>query len=781
MLRRNPGSSLVAVLALTLGIGANTAVFTVVNSVLLRSLPYPYADRLLLLSDRARDGRSGPVMRLSDRDYVEFRRRDRFFDALATFDANGVDMTGAGEPVHLLAGNVTADFMKVLGIRPVIGRTFTGDDERTSGDRTAVIGSSLWRERFGADPKVIGRKITLDGVDRTIIGVLPPEFAYPEGVRLWIPMEVRLDPHIAFLRPAVGRLKTGATRQQARAELESTLRPSRVAEVRPFQEFVVADVRAPLLIFAGAVGFVLLIGCANVANLLLIRMSSRRQEIAIRAAVGAGVWRLIRQLLSESALLSLIGGTMGLLLAMWGVPLLLTLAPEGTIPRASEIHLDGWALVFTFGVSLLTGILFGLAPASHVLWRPLRDSLAGSARIAGRTQVRLRSALMVSELVLALVLLAGAGVMVKSFLRMRAVDPGFRPDNVLTLVVSLPDSVYPTAAAKHDFEARLLDKLTALPGVTAAGAVDLRPMGEFMLNGNLVIDGGRPLPPNYLVDKPCVSPSYFRTMGIRLLAGRDFTARDDLAAPGVAIVSQSVARELWLGENPVGKRLSLEEPPTPKDWLTVVGVVEDVRQYGPTIEPGRGVYRPYTQTTGLTVNTEVTFAVRAASDPVPVASAMRRAVSDVDPTRPVKSLAAMQDRVSETIAPSLFQARVLTVFSLMALLLAAMGIYGVAGCAVAERTREIGIRMVLGATTGAVMREVLRRTMNLAAIGVALGSAGAFVATRVLSKLLFEVKPADPTTFTAVALLLAAVAILAGWIAARRATHVDPMVALRYE
>jgi putative ABC transport system permease protein len=780
MLRRSPGSSLVAILALTLGIGANTAVFTVVNSVLLRSLPYPNADRLLLLSDRARDGLSGPVMRLSDRDYLEFRRRDRFFDALATFDANGVDMTGAGEPVHLLAGNVTADFMKVLDIRPVIGRTFTVDDERAGGDRTAVIGNSLWKERFGADPKVLGRKIRLDGVDRTIIGVLPPEFAYPEGVRLWIPMEVRLDPHIAFLRPVVGRLRTGATRQQVRAELESTLRPGRIAEVQPFQEFVVADVRAPLLIFAGAVGFVLLIGCANVANLLLIRMSSRRQEIAIRAAVGAGVWRLIRQLLSESALLSLIGGTMGLLLAMWGVPLLLTLAPEGTIPRASEIHLDGWALVFTFGVSLLTGILFGLAPASHVLWRPLRDSLAGSARIAGRTQVRLRSALMVSELVLALVLLAGAGVMVKSFLRMRAVDPGFRPDNVLTLVVSLPDSVYPTAAAKHDFEARLLEKLTAPPGVTSAGAVDLRPMGEFMLNGSLVIEG-RTLPPNYLVDKPCVSPGYFRTMGIRLLACRDFSPRDDLSAPGVAIVSQSVARELWPGESPIGKRLSLEEPPTLKDWVTVVGVVEDVRQYSPTIGPGRGVYRPYTQTTGLTVNTEVTFAVRAASDPVPVASAMRRAVSDVDPTRPVKSLATMQDRVSATIAPSLFQARVLTVFSLMALLLAAMGIYGVAGCAVAERTREIGIRMVLGATTGAVMREVLRRTMNLAAIGVALGSAGAFVATRVLSKLLFEVKPADPTTFTAVALLLAAVAILAGWIAARRATHVDPMVALRYE
>jgi putative ABC transport system permease protein len=576
-------------------------------------------------------------------------------------------------------------------------------------------------------------------------------------------------------------LKTGATRQQAQAELQSTLRPGRTAEIRPFQEWVVSSVRGPLLIFAGAVGFVLVIGCANVANLLLIRTASRRQEIAIRAAVGAGAWRLIRQLLAESALLALIGGTIGLLLAMWGVPLLLALAPEETIPRAGEIHIDGRALAFTFGISLLTGILFGLAPASHLLRQPLRDSLAASTRIAGRMQARLRSALMVSELALALVLLAGAGLMVKSFLRMRAVDPGFRPENVLTLVVSLPDSIYHTAAAKHEFQARLLEKLTALPGVTAAGAVDLRPMGEFMLNGGVAIDRGRQLPVNYLVDKPCVSPGYFPAMGIRLLAGRDFTPRDDLSAPGVAIVSQSVAREAWPGENPIGKRLSLEDRSTPRDWLTVVGVVENVRQYGPTIRPGRGVYRPFTQTTGLTVNTELTFAARAASDPVLVASSMRRAVYEVDPTRPVNSVATMQDRVSATMAESLFQARVLTVFSLMALLLAAVGIYGVAGCSVAERTREIGIRMVLGATSGAVMREVLRRTMNVAALGVVLGSAGAFAATRVLSSLLFEVKPADPTTFAAVAVLLAAVAILAGWTAARRATRVDPMVALRYE
>ena len=781
MLRRNPGSSLVAVLALTLGIGANTAVFTIVNSVLLRPLPYPDADRLLLIFDASRDGKSGPAMRLSDREYVEFRRMDRLLDGVATFDANGVDVTGAGEPVHLLAGNVTADFMRVLGVKPIIGRTFTGDDELGRAGETAVLGNSLWRERFGADPQVIGRKIRLDGVDRSIIGVMPPGFSYPDGAQLWTLLEVRVDPHITFLRPVVGRLKTGASREQVRAELQSTLGSERIAKVWPFQELIVSKIRAPLLIFAGAVGFVLLIACANVANLLLIRAASRRQEIAIRAAVGAGAWRLIRQLLTESALLSLIGGTTGLLLAILVVPLLVALAPEGTIPRSGEIGIDVWTLVFTFGVSLLTGILFGLAPTSHLLRRSLRESFSGSTRISGGRQAGLRSALVVSELALALVLLAGAGVMVKSFLRMRAVNPGFKPGNVLTLVVSLPDSVYPTAPAKHEFQTRLLKKLTALPQVTAAGAIDLRPMGDFMLNGGLAIAGGRQLPANYSVDKPCVSPGYFRTMGIRLLDGRDFTPRDDLSGPRVAIISQSVARAAWPGEDPIGKQLALEDQPRPGDWLTVVGVVDDVRQYAPTIQAGRAVYRPYTQTTDRTVNTELTFVLQTALDPVSLAPGMRRALYEVDPTRPVKSIATMRDRVGETIAEPLFETRLLTAFSGMALLLAAVGIYGVTACSIAERTHDIGIRMVLGAASSDVIREVLERTVSLAVIGVTLGTVGAFATTRVLSGLLFEVKPTDPTTFAGMAMLLAAIAILAGWMAARRVTRVDPMVALRYE
>lgn len=779
MLRRNPGSSLAAVLALALGIGANTAVFTIVNSVLLRPLPYPEPDRLLLISDASRDGKRGPAMRLSDRDYLEFRHMDQLFDGLATFDANGVDVTGAGDPVHLLAGNVTIDFMRVFGVKPIVGRTFTGDDDLGKAGQTVVLGNSLWRERFGADPQVLGRKISLDGVDRTIIGVMPPGFAYPNGAQLWTLLEVRVDPHITFLRPVVGRLNAGATREQAEAELQTTLPPERIAKVRPFQELIVSKIRAPLLIFAGAVGFVLLIACANVANLLLIRAAARRQEIAIRAAVGAGAWRLIRQLLTESALLSLIGGATGLLLAVSAVPLLVALAPEGTIPRSGEIGIDVWTLAFTFGVSLLTGTLFGLAPTSHLLRQPLRESFSG--RIRGGRRIGLRGALVVSELALALVLLAGAGVMVKSFLRMRAVNPGFQPANVLTLVVSLPDSVYSTAPAKHEFQVRLLKKLTALQQVTAAGAIDLRPMGEFMLNGGLTIAGSRQLPADYSVDKPCVSPGYFQTMGIRLLDGRDFTQRDDLSARRVGIVSQSVARAAWPGEDPLGKQVSLEDRPTTRDWLTVVGVVEDVRQYALTIGPGRAVYRPYMQTTGRTVNTELTFVIRTALDPVSVVPEMRRAVYEVDPTRPVKSVATMQDRVGETIAESLFEARLLTAFSGMALLLAAVGIYGVTACSVAERTHEIGIRMVLGAATGDVMREVLQRTISLAVVGVALGTIGAFAATRVLSRLLFEVKPGDPATFAVVAVLLAAVAALAGWIAARGATRVDPMVALRYE
>jgi putative ABC transport system permease protein len=781
MLRCNPGLSVIAVLALAIGIGANTAVFTIVNAVLLRPLPYPHPERLFLLTEDPRKSHVGSPMRLHDRDFVELRRYDRLFDGLAAFVSRGTDMVGAGEPVHLEAASVTADFMRALGVTPIMGRTFDGADE-TGSLRAAVIGASLWRERFAADPQIVGRRIRLDGVGHTIIGVMPPGFAFPSGAQLWTPMEVRPDPHIGFARPVVGRLKNGATPEQAQAELQAVLGSRRVAVVQPFQELVVAGVREPLLIFVGAVAFILLIACADVANLLLIRVASRGHEIAVRAALGAGSRRLVRQLLTESTLLSLASGCVGLLLAIWGMPVLLALAPEGAIPALAEVHVDGRVLTFAFGVSLLAGLLFGAAPAFHILRRPLRASLAGTELVAGRARAGLRSALVVAELALALVLLAGGGLMLKSFLRMRAADPGFRPDNVLTITVSLPDTVYRAPGARRDFERRLVEKLSGGPGVAAVGAVDLLPLGSFMLIGDIHVDGGAIVRRGYSVDKPCVSPQYFRAMGIRLLEGRDFSSQDDLSAPGVAIVSQSVAREVWPGQNAIGKRLSMQDRPNPADWLIVVGIVEDVRQYGVTSGRRRAVYRPYSQATGPVLSNEITFVVRTAVDPLLIApTILRHAVYEVDPNQPVASIAPMQYLVGRDMAEPLFQTRLLAAFSIMALLLAALGIYGVLSFTVAVRTREIGIRMALGAATRDVMRDVLGYTFTLAAVGVAVGATGAVAATRVLANLLFEVKPADPMVLLAVAVLLASVAALAGWIPARRATRIDPVIALRYE
>ncbi|MGO9258092.1 MAG: ABC transporter permease [Bryobacteraceae bacterium] len=781
MLRCSPGFCVIAGLALAIGIGANTAVFTIVNAVLLRPLPYPHPERLLLLSEDPHKSHAASPLRLPDRDFVELRRYDRFFDGVAAFAACGTDMVGAGEPVHLAAASVTADFMRVLGVPPMMGRTFVAAEE-TSRVRTAVIGESLWRERFAADPEIVGRQIRLDGVVHTVIGVMPPGFAFPSDAQLWTPLEVRSDPHMGFARPVVGRLKNGASPRQAQTELQAVLGSRRVAVVQPFQELVVAGVREPLLIFVGAVALILLIACADIANLLLFRVASRGREIAVRAALGAGPRRLVQQLLTESTLLSLTSGCMGLLLAIWGVPVLLALAPQGMIPALADIHVDGRVLTFAFGVSLLAGLLMGAAPASHILRRPLPASLVGAEPIAGRARPGLRSLLVVAELALALVLLAGGGLMLKSFFRMRAADPGFRPDNVLTITVSLPEAVYRAPEARRDFERRLVEKLSGRPGVAAAGAVDLLPLGPIMLTGDIHADGGAIVHRGYQVDKPCVSPDYFRTMGIRLLDGRDFSYQDDLSAPEVAIVSQSVAREVWPGQNAIGKRVSMQDRPQPADWLIVVGVVEDVRQFGVTSGRRRAVYRPYSQATGPVFSNEITFVVRTAIDPLLIApTILRHAVYEVDPNQPVASLATMQDLIGRDMAEPLFQTRLLAAFSILALLLAAIGIYGVLSFTVAARTHEIGIRMALGAPTRDVMLDVLRYTFTLAAAGVALGAAGAVAATRVLANLLFEVKPADPMVLLGVASLLASVAALAGWIPARRATRVDPVVALRYE
>ena len=790
-LRRYPDFTTVAIVALALGIGANTAVFTVVNGVLLRPIPFPEADRLFLISYAPQRGpfKSGPC--LSDRDYLAFRSQAQLFERVASFNGNAANLTGAGDPVRISIGVVTPDFFRVLEVNPAIGRSFLADEGQAGRDHVVVLSDKLWRNRFGADDRLVGKAIKLDGLSRTVIGIMPAGFSFPYDSEAWTPLAIRATPGNFLMMPVMGRLKAGVSPQQAKAELETIVRRrplepeeerrNELAQILPLKELLVAKIRASLLIFAGAVAFVLLIACANVANLLLARAAGRQQEMAVRTALGAGRWRLVRQLLTESTLVALAGGAAGILIALWGVPGLVALAPPGTVPRVEQIRFDRWVLVFTIGISLLTGIIFGLAPAFQATRRELRESLTQSGRTLTGRYEGLRSALVISEIALALVLLTGAGLLLKSFLRMRAVDPGFRAENVLTATVDLPDSAYHTPLELRSFQQRTLARLSTLPGVLAAGTVNYRPLAGLLIVGDFTLEGGRKLPQGYVADKPSASPGYFRAMGIRLLRGRDFTERDNADSPGVVIISHSVAQRLWPNEDPIGKRISMEEHPKPEDWLTIVGVVDDVRQQGLTQNPDPAVYKPYLQVKHSFFLNHVTFVVRTASDPVSLAPAMRGAFREIDKDQPVQSIATMQELVAATTAEPRFQARLLGVFSLIALVLATVGIYGVLAYSVSQRRHEIGIRMALGAETGDVIGMVVRRTAALACAGILLGAAGALALTRVLARFLFEVKPADPATFLSVAVVLAVVAMAAGFIPARRATRIDPAVSLRYE
>jgi putative ABC transport system permease protein len=783
-LRRSPAFTIVAGLTLALGIGATTAMFTVVHAVLLRPLAYPRSDRLVRLAYDYRNNPFVPMPGISDRQWVDARPRFRTLSRVAANAPDLTTLTDAGDPVRLQEAKVTAGLFETLGITPALGRAFTLDDERVGGEPVVILGDALWRERLGADPAVVGRSITLDGVRHTVVGVMPPRFAYPPDARLWRPMRIQLMPNRSWMLSVVGRLRDGATRAQAVAELagmEETPqgRDSIVARATPLKDTIVGDVTRSLLVFAGAVALVLLIACANVANLLLMRATSRQREMAVRAALGAGRRRLIRQLVTESALLWVGAGAAGAALAVVGVRALLALAPAGRIPRQGEIGVDATALAFALGVSLVTGVLFGLAPAIRATRNSVRDALAASARTMSGRDGGLRGALVVSEIALALVLLAGAGLMVQSFLRLRHVELGFRPAGLAAMTVDLPGATYRSSDVMQAVHQAMLERLARSPGVESAAAVNFIPLGGAQIRGDFKLEGGRSSPPGYLVAKPSASPGYFRTMGIRLRHGREFTPQDVASSPGVVIVSQSVADQMWPGANAVGQRISMKDVPGPGDWLTVVGVVDDVGQAGIDTRRDPAIYQPIQQLTQTFFLEHMSFVVRTAGDPASLVPAMRQAMRDVDPNQPIGSIGTMESAISATVAEPLFQARLIVVFSVFALVLAAIGIYGVVAYSVAERTHEIGIRVALGAGRGNVIGMVLRRLLVLVVPGVALGIAGALATTRVLSSLLFEVRPNDAATFVGVAVLLAAVAIIAGFVPARRASRVDPLVALR--
>jgi predicted permease len=782
-LRKNPGFTAVAVMTLALGIGANTAVFTVVNGVLLRSMPFPEADRLFLVSLNTGFQQFDGQPEVSDRDYLAFRGQEQSFEQVTSFSqGTTANLTGAGDPVHIPVAYVTTEFFPTLRTNPVIGRGFAAGEDEPGRDNVVVLSNELWKERFGAHSEILGKTVRLDGISRTVIGIMPPGFEFP-GVKVWMPLAIRVDDN-SFMRPVVGRLRSSVTPQQALAELKTVAKHlgperDRIPRILPLKDLLVANIRPSLLVFAGAVAFVLLIACANVANLFLARATGRFQEMAVRSALGAGRWRLMRQLLVESTLISLAGGAAGILLAFWGVRALMALAPAGKVPRMEMIRIDGWVLAFTFGLSVTTGVVFGLVPAFRATSHGARESLGQAARgvIGGRE--RIQSALTVSEMALALILLTGAGLMLKSFLRLRAVNPGFSPHRVMTMTVDLPDSEYRTTNQMQAFHTRMLGELSRLPGVLAAGAVNWIPLGEILAEGTFQVEGSK-RPPGFMVDKPCVSPGYFKAMRMPVLRGRDFTESDSAATPGVVIVSQTVAQTLWPGQDPIGKRISMEDEPKPEDWLTVVGLVEDVKQQGLAKGSEPAIYQPYLQVPQPFFLNHMTFVVRTALPPDSVAAGMRAVLRNVDKNQPI-AITSMDSLVATTTAEPQFQTRLLATFALVALALTIVGIYGVLAYAVAQRTQEIGVRMALGAQSADVLQMFLRKALVLITMGITLGGAGAFALTRVLMKFLFEVKPTDVPTFATGAFTLVLSALAACYVPARRAMKADPMVALRYE
>jgi putative ABC transport system permease protein len=795
-LRKNPGFTAVAVIALALGIGANSAIFSVVNTVLLRPLPYKDPDRLVMVwEDDTRHGypRDTPAAA----NYVDWREQNRVFEGMAAIADQSFNLTGEGEPERIAGRRVSANLFPLLGVEPQLGRVFLPEEDQPgSGGRVVVLSHGLWQRRFGADPKIIGKPLNLNGQSFTVVGVMPSNFQFPTREdELWVP--IAFGPKEAANRgnhylEVVARTKPGVTLQQAQVEMNTIA--SRLqqqypekntdlgAVVVPLHEQVVGNIRPALLVLLGAVGFVLLVACANVANLLLARAAARQKEIALRVALGASRLRLIRQFLTESILLAALGGIVGLLLSFWGVNLLKAFIPEN-ISQAKAITIDAGVMGFTLLVSLLTGLVFGLAPAMQASNFNLNETLKEGGRdsASGRRGNRIRNVLVITEVAVSLVLLIGAGLLINSFLRLRSVDPGFSVNNLLTMKVELPPRKYPDQARRSAFYTELLRRIEALPGVKSAAVTNWIPLVSQGDSIGITIEG-RPAPPpgkEAIVVTRVVSPDYFPTMGIQLLRGRQFDERQDRhESPAAAVISETMARRFWPGEDPTGKRISQGTPESPDDWMTIVGVVKDVRQFGLDAEPKPQMYLLYAQAdffapSHLVISTNV--------EPRSLTATVRSTVWEIDKDQPVSNISTMEDVLSESIARQRFSMLLLVIFAAVALVLAAVGIYGVMSYSVAQRTREIGIRMALGAQRSDVLKLAVGQGLKLVLIGVLIGLAGALILTRVMASLLFGVSATDPITLTSISLMLICVAVLASYIPARRATRVNPLVALRYE
>ena len=793
-LLKQPGFALIAVATLALGIGANTAIFSVVNGVLLRSLPYADSDRLYWLTIDRQD--LGKGFTVSNADFLVLKNHNQSFDKLALLQGDLLNLTGGGEPEQIPAHKVSAEYFDALGAQPALGRTFLPDEDQPGKPLVAVISHSLWQRRLNSDPESIGRTINLNDKVYTIVGVMPPGFRLFRAVDVWPIMQVnppkRRGPYglrlIAKLKPGIDEAQAGSElttlRDQVEREWPNPENPGGMPkwsyEAQPLKEFITGKLRPVLLVLFVAVGCVLLIATANVANLLLARASTREREMAIRSALGASRLRLFRQLLTESVLLAAAGGGLGLLLASYGVDLLLKLEP-GNLPRMNEVGIDTGVLLFTSIVSLLSGLLFGVAPALQVSRTNLNESLKEGGRSSTETRgrKRLRGLLVVAQTALALVLLAGAGLMIRSFGRLLEVNPGFKAEGVLTLQVSPSLTRYREPHQKVAFHRELLDRVRALPGVQYAGtSTDTPPQN--VSDVDVFEVAGQPVPPDQnrpLAERILLSTDYFRSMGIPLLSGRDFERTDNPDAPPVAIINQTMAERYFPGGDAVGGRIQFGGFGPDAPWISIVGVVGDVKNNGLEVNNAPTIYEPFEQNPSV----PITLFVRSASNPERLTASVRDAVRGLDQDLPITNVLTGDQLLHDAVGRPRFHTTLIALFAALALLLAAVGTYGVISYTVAQRTHEIGVRLAVGARPRDVLVMVMKQGMMLTLAGTAIGLVTAFGLTRLLATLLFRVSPTDPLTFAGVAILLLAVALLACWIPASRATKVDPMIALRYE
>jgi len=805
---KSPGFTLAAILSLALGIGANTAIFSIMNGLLLRPLPYQDPDRLVILWNTS-PGLNITQDWFSTAQYFDIKTSHHGFEHVAIAIGGNTNLTGEGEPQRVGTIRVSSNLLPMLGLKPEQGRLFVPAEDVKGAPATAILSYGMWARHYGSDPHMIGKSVTINGVPYEVVGIMPASFSLPREVmptldgaeQAEILLPLPLPPNAAQIREhedynIIGKLRPGVTVPQAQAEMNTITARLRhdfpqyypangdlTFGIVPLLEQVVGDVRTTLLILFGAVGFVLLIACANVANLLLSRAVGRQREIAIRTAIGASRWRIIRQLLTESVALALAGGVVGTLLAYWSLHWVHVLGPA-SVPRINNIDIDTRALVFTALISVFAGVLFGLAPAlriSHLdVYTTLKDASRGSGTSAvwGRGK-NLRRLLVVSELALCVMLLIGAGLLVRSFRRLLNVSPGFNPRNVLTTELTMSGLRYNNPQAVLSTYKQLSQRLEQLPGATAAGAISSLPLSQMFAWGPITVEGRIPPPGENFInaDIRIVNGHYFQAMQIPLLSGRDFSEADDLAHERVVIVDQYMAEQLWPGQDAVGKRIRNGGLDSKEPWIKVVGIVGRIKQYTLDSDSRIALYLPQGQYPTRAMN----VVLRTSVDPATMSAAVAQEVHRIDPNLPLYNVLTMEQRVKESLARRRFSMLLLTLFACLALVLTAIGIYGVMAYLVSQGTREIGIRMALGATPGVILKHVVRQGMTMAFSGAVVGLIGAFLLSRLIRSLLFGVRAADPLTFAVISLLLMLVALAASYIPAQRAAQVEPVVSLRYE